>query len=255
MRTRSAVLVASVLAAAGVATAVASIPGPDGTINGCYDPGNLPAPLSVVDAPAECKATLLPFHQTGPAGPAGSAGPAGPAGTLASSSRVSVRLNRTPDNDYSGTAMCPAGTILLGGGFELDVLGEGFDIVTSRPDVTVRGWDVTLKRRPGYVSSSELAGIVRDVLGGLPDLAAAAAAAAAALQNFRDGFSLPGLGGARLTKKEQARIGRAVKKAVVDSREALEDAKAVRLRLQGLPTGPVIPPEADPKAYALCGAA
>jgi hypothetical protein len=84
MRTRTAIIGGvSAALVASAATAVATIPSAGGTIYGCYAAGS-PSPhaLSIVDDPAACKETLLPFDQTGPTGPAGSAGPAGPAGAV-----------------------------------------------------------------------------------------------------------------------------------------------------------------------------
>lgn len=64
-----------------VAVASATIPGPDGTIQGCYDAGSPPPiPLKIVDNPADCTGTLLPWNQTGPAGAAGAQGATGSAG-------------------------------------------------------------------------------------------------------------------------------------------------------------------------------
>ena len=69
----------SLLLAAGVA--LATIPGSDGVIRGCYARSG--GTLRVIDASVtNCKAseTALSWNVGGPAGPAGAAGPAGPAG-------------------------------------------------------------------------------------------------------------------------------------------------------------------------------
>jgi len=254
MRTRSAVLAATAAAVvASVATAVATIPGTGGTINGCYDAGS-PAPhaLSVVDDPDACKDTLLSFNQTGPTGPAG---PAGAAGTLGSSSRVTATLTATADRDFAGTATCPAGRILLGGGFELDTLGEGFDVVTSRPSVEVRGWDVTVKRRPGYVSNSEVAAALRGALDRYLRAAAQSEDGVRALARAFGGlFNLHGPGGAQVTTKERAKLAKAVKSAGKESKEASAAGKLAAKELRGLDETPV-PGAPAAKAYAVCGAA
>ena len=82
-------LLAGVLAAAGVTYAVAAIPGPGGTITGCVKKSN--GNLRVVDDGTSCRRneSSLVWNQTGPkgetgatgaTGPQGSAGPQGPAG-------------------------------------------------------------------------------------------------------------------------------------------------------------------------------
>lgn len=80
----AAISLLSVLALGGVA--FASIPGPTGAINGCYDKGGA---LYVIDSAAACpgKTTALTWNQAGVRGPQGiqgiqgPQGPQGPAGT------------------------------------------------------------------------------------------------------------------------------------------------------------------------------
>jgi hypothetical protein len=62
------------------AVAVAAIPGPDGTITGCYS--NTNGSLRVVNAAANCVAgeTVLTWSKTGPTGPKGPTGANGPKG-------------------------------------------------------------------------------------------------------------------------------------------------------------------------------
>jgi hypothetical protein len=250
MRRRSAILAATAAAVvASVATAVATIPGSDGTINGCYAAGS-PAPhaLSVVDDPASCKETLLPFNQRGPAGPPGAAG------TLGASSRVTATLTETPERDFAGTASCPAGRILLGGGFELDTLNEGYDVVTSRPSADVRGWDVTVKRRPGYVSSAEVGAALRGALDSYLRAAARTDEGERALARAFGGiFNLHSPGGAQVTTKERAKLTKAVKQAGKRDKASSAAGKRAAKELNGLHETPV--PVAGPKAYALCGTA
>lgn len=75
----AAVTAATMMVAGGAA--LATIPGGDGTINGCYDAGAPPPhSLSIVDNPAACTGTLLVWSQTGPAGPAGPQGATGATG-------------------------------------------------------------------------------------------------------------------------------------------------------------------------------
>lgn len=247
MRRRSAILAATAAAVlVSVATAVATIPGPDGTINGCYAAGS-PAPhaLSVVDDPASCSETLLPFNQRGPAGPPG---------TLGSSTRVTAALTETADFDFAGTASCPAGRILLGGGFELDTLNEGFNVVTSRPSADARGWDVSVKRQPGYVSSAKVRAALSGALGGYLRAVARTDEADRALAAALGGiFNLHGPGGAKVTTKEGTKLTKAVKKARERSKASSAAGKQAVQALSGLHEAPV--PAAVPKAYALCGTA
>jgi hypothetical protein len=250
MRRRSAVLAATAAAVvASVATAVATIPGSDGTINGCYAAGD-PSPhaLSVVDDPAECKQTLLPFNQRGPTGATGRAG------TLGSSSRVTATLTATAERDFAGTATCPAGSILLGGGFELDTLGEGFDVVTSRPSADVRGWDVTVKRRPGYVSNAEVAAALRGALDGYLRAAARTEEGERALAHALGlVFHVRSPGGASVSGKERTKIDKAVKTAGKRSKASIVAGTRAAKALGGLKETPA-PGAPAAKAYAVCGA-
>ena len=81
--TVGAVVAAGALAVAGIA--LASIPGQDGMIHGCYNTTN--GSLRVVDDSASCKTheTAIQWNQTGPQGPQGVPGPAGPPGPAATS--------------------------------------------------------------------------------------------------------------------------------------------------------------------------
>ena len=92
-RTRTAALVAVVVAA--VSVAYASIPDSNGVIHGCYDKNN--GQLRVIDpAVSSCNPseTPLQWSQTGPQGPMGPQGPAGSAGPSRSTrSRRSVGLD------------------------------------------------------------------------------------------------------------------------------------------------------------------
>jgi hypothetical protein len=251
MRTRTAVLAGAVVVAASVATAVASIPGPGGTINGCYNPAD-PAPiaLSIVDDPADCKLTLLPFNQTGPTGPAGAAG------TLGSSSRVITALSASGP-DIAGTAVCPAGTILLGGGFELGTVVEGFDVASSAPTGDMRGWYVMVKRRPGFISGAEIGDAFQRFMNGLlPSLEENEEAQREAVRALGAMFGIPSPGGARVTSKEQKKLTRTVKKVVSESKQMAAATEVALSAAAKLGAGPAVPAPAptDAKAYAVCGA-
>lgn len=81
---RKLLLVPAVLLALGLSAGVsyASIPAPDGTINGCYSNDTHPHALYIRDSANACPSgdTSLNFNQAGPSGPEGPAGPTGPAG-------------------------------------------------------------------------------------------------------------------------------------------------------------------------------
>jgi hypothetical protein len=79
------VTAAVVLAAAAVGIALASIPGPNGVIKGCYQRASDGVPagtLRVIDSNANCESyeNELTWAQEGPAGPQGVPGPQGAAG-------------------------------------------------------------------------------------------------------------------------------------------------------------------------------
>jgi hypothetical protein len=122
-------LIPAVLAALGLSAvgANASIPAPNGTINGCYNPSVHPHPLDIRDSTATCPTgdISLNFNQTGPAGPqgatgaqgpagaTGATGPQGPAGTSGGSSTWVEASQHFISDDGSDTvsvtASCPSG--------------------------------------------------------------------------------------------------------------------------------------------------
>jgi hypothetical protein len=79
LRRRGLVLSTMTILFTGI-IAFASIPGPNGVINGCYN--NTNGQLRVIDSNAQCKSneTALNFNQTGPQGPQGIQGVQGPQG-------------------------------------------------------------------------------------------------------------------------------------------------------------------------------
>src|SRR6266566_5205126 len=72
--------ISSILIAVSSIAAFASIPGPDGTITGCYKPSD--GKLFIIDSTATCPSgtTTLTWNQTGPQGPAGPQGQTGATG-------------------------------------------------------------------------------------------------------------------------------------------------------------------------------
>lgn len=107
----TAVATASLL---GGAVAWASIPAPDGTINGCRK--NTDGSIRVIDSTATCPSgwTALNWSQTGPQGPAGPAytPPVSTRGT----SVVSGQLG--PGQESVLRALCFSNEIALGGGYQ-----------------------------------------------------------------------------------------------------------------------------------------
>ncbi|SDH86161.1 Collagen triple helix repeat-containing protein [Actinokineospora alba] len=140
----------------GGGIAVAEIPGPDGVIKSCYTKST--GTIKVIDSAASCRSgeTTLTWNQkgakgdigpagpkgdpgepgpagpqgpSGPAGPAGAPGPTGPAGGL--SGYEIVYSDGLDANGSVGTAQCPEGKKVLGGG----VLSAGTGPITySYPD-------------------------------------------------------------------------------------------------------------------------
>jgi hypothetical protein len=107
---------ALVVALAGVT--YAAIPGPDGTVHGCYDSRGA---LRVIDSAATCDKgeTALDFSQTGPAGPSG---PSGQTKLLNFTHNAAIRV--------------PRGTAKPIGSFDLP---EGKWAITLNGGVTIPG--------------------------------------------------------------------------------------------------------------------
>ena len=267
MSTRRAVLAATLCAvAASVAVAVASIPSSSGTINGCYDPSSgAPHPFSIVDDPSDCKGSsvLLPFNQTGPQGAPGAPGAAGARGTVGSSHRVNAAVTQTnpPDGEfYAGSAACPAGELLLGGGFDADRLAGTFNVITSRPNADATGWDVKLKITFPFGGTANFGSLFGAALDRWREEneRARAALANSGIQGLIDAFRAHSAGGATPTTKEVTKIRKAVGKAMAQS----ESSKRAGTRLAGVIkdlSAPPHPPKQPATAagegvYALCGA-
>jgi hypothetical protein len=123
-----ALILAGLLAVAGLGAGVAyaSIPAPDGTINGCYK--NSTGMLITIDSSASCPSgyTALNWSQTGPQGPAGATGATGPQGPAGPSTGGSSGLDLTYVTAtgapyYSVTVSCPTDhPYLYGGGGYVD---------------------------------------------------------------------------------------------------------------------------------------
>jgi hypothetical protein len=150
-----AVLVA--LIGASTAAAVGAIPNGDGVISGCYS--NTNGDLRLIDpALDECKSSesALAWNRTGPAGPTGPsgpqgepgpAGPQGPAGSFAGLEVVATEFTvpqSTFEFTYVATAVCPAGKVVVSGGYEVEQAGVN-EFRGSHPEVVqpdAEGWSV-----------------------------------------------------------------------------------------------------------------
>lgn len=166
MRLKSALTglgVAACIAGVG-GIASASIPAPDGTINGCYSNDTHPHALYIRDSANTCPSgdTSLNFSQTGPAGPAGPTGatgatgqtgatgdigPTGPQGPAGPSSLrgVVVVTGNTETISEGGdegvsVAVCPPGDVVLNGGYSFEgSQGTPYVIMGDSPDFNQQG--------------------------------------------------------------------------------------------------------------------
>ena len=138
-------------------TAYATIPGGDGTIQGCYAKSG--GTLRVIDASVtNCKAgeTALNWSQKGIPGPKGDPGEPGPAGPQGEQGEPGVpgRLAGYEDRSASSehdsstpkvaTVECPAGKVALGGGARLFDSNQFVAFQVALEDTTItnsgNGW-------------------------------------------------------------------------------------------------------------------
>lgn len=144
------VLAATILAGAGVASAVDA-----NTVKACYDRGGA-LRLQLGD---ECPKGWAPLEWsvTGPQGPAGpqgepgTTGPAGPPG-LSGYEVVTAEGFVTPGRGQ-GDAFCPEGKVPLGGGLGPET-GSGWWVEDSGP--TANGWHVTIQGSPSGEGTTRL---------------------------------------------------------------------------------------------------
>jgi hypothetical protein len=183
------------VAALAASTHTASIPAPDGTIDGCYS--TLSHALFVRDSDGSCPLLTEPlnWNQTGPQGPAGPTGatgatgatgpqgPVGPAGTGSGVANVETIYNGIPlGNNPSGytesslNVSCPSGYLAASGG-EYFTEGNTHSEISNNPilesyptgssplidDGTTReannyatGWGSTVVLPPGNYSGQTL---------------------------------------------------------------------------------------------------
>jgi hypothetical protein len=130
-------------ATAGIA--VASIPGPNGVINGCVKKTS--GAVTVIDSAAKCPTgtTPLNWNQTGPQGAPGAPGIDGTDGVSGYEVVEKTAVMSPGVVMTTATAECPAGKRPLGGGEEIHNIlaaNSAAKVVESRPTAT--GWTSTL---------------------------------------------------------------------------------------------------------------
>jgi hypothetical protein len=158
------ILAISAVALASARIALASIPGPNGVITGCYNARGI---LRVIDVQngQSCTngETQLTWGQTGPVGPVGpvgptgSVGPTGPKGDTGAvgpqgpSGVVNAYVKSAPISSGSfiggGTVNCNAGDTATGGGFSFGSFGFKYWVQTNSPVYDAQtgkptGWEV-----------------------------------------------------------------------------------------------------------------
>ena len=100
--------------------------------------------------PAGATGPSGPVGPTGPAGPTGATGPSGPTGPqgtpgLAAVERVTAGAPSDTSSPKSVSPVCPAGKVVLGGGFSY--FGPtGFEVVSSSPLIGQEGWFAEIHR-------------------------------------------------------------------------------------------------------------
>jgi Collagen triple helix repeat (20 copies) len=82
----------------------------------------------------------------GPAGPAGPQGPQGPAGTVSGSQIVSNAASVAAVTTITVSVSCPAGTILLGGGYQVSNTAADQRIPASYPSASGT-WTATIQNK------------------------------------------------------------------------------------------------------------
>jgi hypothetical protein len=152
----------ALLFAVGSAVGLASIPGSNGVISGCYAKAG--GDLRVIDASSSsCKSNeiALEWNQQGPRGPQGEPGPKGEQGPpgLSGYEVVGTATANVDPLDYAQiTAYCPTGKNVLGGGFFFNVLGT-LEVVQSAPTTAagLSGWHVVAFNHSDTVTGNLIA--------------------------------------------------------------------------------------------------
>jgi hypothetical protein len=243
-------LVAAVVGGAvAAAIALAAIPDSSGTINGCYDTAVDPHPLSVVDAPADCKKTLLQFNQTGPQGPAGTVG-----GVQLAFAEI-VQLDKATD-EYGATVNCPAGA---------HPAERGLRPRHARRELRRRRQQARRRRRrtprvgsrfslkPAFIRERAVSDTLLGALNGLFNRSLGSEEEGTrALHSIFSGLLPGGAGGNTLSAKERNRIATGLKGLKADDGRLHSSVSKTRRAIGDLLT--FAPPTTIPEAavFALC---
>jgi Collagen triple helix repeat (20 copies) len=159
MRTALAVAVTSLLlatpvVASGDSSCFCGVPGPPGPRGpkGERGPRGHVGPRGPQGVPG---APGTPGGAQGAPGPTGPPGPAGPKGAqgepgVASKQIVSHTSGLNGSNVKSARVVCPAGTILTGGGFTTSTLST--DLVLRRSNPEGNTWTIDMAEGPGFPS-------------------------------------------------------------------------------------------------------
>jgi hypothetical protein len=249
MRFMPTLVAAVVGGAVAAAIAFAAIPESNGTINGCYDPSIDPHPLGVVDTPADCKKTLLQFNQTGPQGPAGTVGGV----QLAFAEILPLDDARVT---YGATVNCPAGRVLLSGGFDLGTDAENYDVAASKPvvvDGVPHAWQGRFALKPAIIRERALSDTL---LGAFNRYVARSRESeeegTRQLQHIFQGLIPGGAGGNTLSARERKNIAKGIKGLKGDDARLGISASNTRSAIGDLLA--FTPPPTIPEAavFALC---
>jgi hypothetical protein len=172
-----------------------------------------------------------------------------------------VTQTNPPNGEFfTGSAACPAGEVLLGGGFDADRLAGTFNVITSRPNSTASGWDVKLKIISPFGGTADFSSVFSGALDswrrGQDE--AREALAHSGFPSFLSGLAPHGPGGSGITPKESGKLQKAVRKEIAASDRAKRASLVLKAAIDDLKTPPT-PPAQSPEAlaegvYALCGA-
>ncbi len=126
------------LVVAGGVIARASIPGPTGTINGCYKNGGTSHALTVVDSAGSCPTgyTALNWSQ----------GPGGPVSGYEITSGTSGVLNGPSDTQAGAIAICSAGKTVISGGYSVNDGGVPGSVKVYNSFPNGNHWEVSASR-------------------------------------------------------------------------------------------------------------
>jgi hypothetical protein len=120
---------AAVLLAVGAGIAIASIPDASGAIHACYKTAHGQA--RIVESAADCRSseTAIEWNQRGVAGPPGP--PGMPGSTISYTNGYSEHVTVPPGSFRFANAICPTGTLLVGGGYATENVSTALLVPTN----------------------------------------------------------------------------------------------------------------------------